>query len=139
VAWRLETLIAAALMWTVACASDGGSAADTDGEGDGAPSEPGGAPAGRECPPDSFLRYDNFGAPFFAEYCTGCHSSQLPDDMRQDAPPGVDFETLDGIRARADAIYLRAADANTTMPPVGGPSDETRALLGEWLACDTPE
>jgi hypothetical protein len=134
VAWRPEALIAAALL-LVACSD--GSSADAVGEGDDV--QPGGALAERDCPPDSFLRYDNFGAPFFAEYCTGCHSSQLPDDMRQDAPPGVDFETLEGIRARADAIYLRAADANATMPPVGGPSDETRVLLGEWLGCDTPE
>jgi hypothetical protein len=137
VAWRFEALLAAALL--VACSDGSGADADAEGEGDGDGAQPGGALAERECPPDSFLRYDNFGAPFFAEYCTGCHSSQLPGDMRQDAPLGVDFETLEGIRSHVDPIYLRAADANATMPPVGGPSDETRLLLGEWLACDTPE
>jgi hypothetical protein len=121
----------------VACVGHGSSG--DGGSGDEASDEGGGALADRDCPPDSFLRHDNFGAPFFAEYCTGCHSSQLPDDMRQDAPPGVDFETLDGIRARADRIYLRAADGNATMPPVGGPGDEERVLLGEWLGCGAPE
>ena len=140
-AWRAEAALAIALAGAAACGVVGGGDGDPagGGGGDGMPSEPGGLLADRACPDDSFLTYENFGAPFFSEYCTGCHSSQLPAAMRQDAPPGVDFETLDDIRARADAIYQRAADAYSIMPPVGGPSDETRVLLGEWLACGAPE
>ena len=119
------------------CAGDaGGPAPGTDGQG--APFQEGDTLADRDCPTGSFLDYGNFGSPFFSEYCTGCHSSQIPATMRQGAPAGVDFETIDGIRGRADLIYLRAADGYAVMPPVGGPSGETRVLLGEWLACGAP-
>ncbi|HKE19936.1 MAG TPA: hypothetical protein VKB80_33915 [Kofleriaceae bacterium] len=141
-AWRAEAALAIALAGAAACGVAGGGdgGGDDVGDGDdGMPYEPGGLLADRACPADSFLTYGNFGGPFFSEYCTGCHSSQLPAAMRQDAPPGVDFETLDDIRARADTIYQRAADGYSIMPPVGGPSDDTRVLLGEWLACGAPE
>lgn len=94
--------------------------------------------ADRPCPDESFLTYENFGAPFFSEYCTGCHSSQLPSDMRQNAPPDVNFETLEKVRMHAARIYARAADDNDTMPPAGGPPSDVRELLGEWLACGAP-
>jgi cytochrome c5 len=133
------SVLALALAGAVAagCADDsGGTVPGTEGQG--APFQEGDTLADRECPGGSFLDHGNFGAPFFSEYCTGCHSSQIPATMRQGAPAGVDFETLDGIRARADLIYLRAADGYALMPPVGGPSGETRVLLGEWLACGAP-
>lgn len=135
-AWRAEALALAVLL---AACGDGGDGSGDEPGGDDAPPASGEGLADRFCPDDSFLTYANFGAPFFAEYCTGCHSSQIPADMRQDAPPGIDFETLDGVRAHADLIYLRAADGNAMMPPVGGPAEEARVLLGEWLACDAPE
>ncbi len=92
----------------------------------------------RPCPEDSFLTYDNFGGPFMLTYCNSCHSSRLPADMRQGSPPGVDFDGLEDIRARADRIWVRAADQNLTMPPVGPPSAQERTRLGEWLACGAP-
>ena len=65
------------------------------------------AACGSDTPPDdiasracetSFLSYDNFGAPFVADWCRGCHSSMLPADMRQGSPPGVNFDTADQVR-----------------------------------------
>lgn len=120
----------------LAACGDGGGSREKD---DDAPPEVGENLDDRSCPDESFLTYGNFGAPFFAEFCTGCHSSQIPADMRQDAPAGVDFETLDGIRSHAALIYVIAADGNAIMPPVGGPAEEARVLLGEWLACGAPE
>jgi hypothetical protein len=99
----------------------------------------GGVLADRVCPPESYLTYRNFASGFFSQYCTGCHSSQVPPAMRQDAPEGVNFETLDGIREHMDFIYLDAADYYTKMPPAGGPHPEDRMRLGEWLACGAPE
>lgn len=93
---------------------------------------------GRECPTMSPLTYQSFGGPFFSNYCTSCHSSKLPSDRRNGAPAGVDFDTLGGIRARAERIYARAGDHNTTMPPAGGPSADQRKQLGDWLACGAP-
>jgi len=34
--------------------------------------------------------------------------------------------------------WFRAGDHNQTMPPVGGPDDDERGDLGEWLACGAP-
>jgi hypothetical protein len=93
----------------------------------------------RDCPPESFLDYDNFGGPFFAHYCTGCHGSEVPADMRQGAPDKINFDSLEAIRQRAARIYQRAADDNATMPPAGGPPPEERRQLGDWLACGAPE
>lgn len=92
----------------------------------------------RPCPDDSFLTYENFGGPFMLSYCTTCHASMLPADMRQGSPIEVNFDDIEDIRDQADRIWIRAADQNQTMPPVGPPSDEERARLGEWLACGAP-
>lgn len=85
----------------------------------------------------SQLTYETFGAPFMANWCNGCHSSALPPGMRQDAPVGVDFDTLDLIRAQALTIVRTTADIRT-MPPEGGPSDDERAMLATWMRCGAP-
>jgi hypothetical protein len=90
------------------------------------------------CPPDSFLAYDNFGGPFMRQYCTGCHSTALTGAMRKDAPVGVDFDTLEQVRADTDRIYDLAAESDA-MPPGGGPHPDDRTLLAEWLLCGAPE
>jgi uncharacterized membrane protein len=92
----------------------------------------------RPCPEDSFLTYESFGRGFMQNWCTGCHGAGLPEGMRQGAPVGIDFDTIEAVRAWDDRIWARAGDQNDTMPPVGGPPDEERALLGEWLACGAP-
>lgn len=94
--------------------------------------------ADRECPPDSVLTYESFGGPFIYSYCSGCHSKDLPEGMRQEAPMGSDFDTLDATREWSARIWARAADHNLTMPPIGGPDDDEREMLGEWLACGAP-
>lgn len=92
----------------------------------------------RPCPPDSGLTWENFGGGYVLSYCTTCHHSALPADMRQLAPIAINFETVELVRAQADRVWARAADQNQTMPPVGAPADDQRALLGEWLACGAP-
>jgi len=94
-------------------------------------------PDASPCPEASILAYDNFGGPFMSQYCTGCHGSAVPEAMRQEAPLGVDFDTLDLIRMQAERIYVRAADEDT-MPPGGGPHPDDRRLLAEWLLCGAP-
>lgn len=86
----------------------------------------------------SFLDYNNFGAPFVLDWCTGCHSRTLRAGMRQGAPLAVNLDTLAEIRQRAHAITVRTSSETPTMPPAGGPSGEERALLAEWLACGAP-
>jgi uncharacterized membrane protein len=92
------------------------------------------------CPPATDLSYETFAQPFMENYCTGCHSSTLTGSARSGAPAGYNFDTLEGIRLRAQAIDETAAAGpsavNTYMPPNGGPSEEERRKLGQWLACD---
>ncbi len=83
----------------------------------------------------SVLTYQNFGAPFLANWCRGCHSSGLPSDMRQDAPVEANFDTLVEVHAWGDGIVSRAGADPATMPPAGGPSDDERTLLVEWMGC----
>lgn len=83
----------------------------------------------------TFLDYDNFGAPFVTTWCRGCHSSTVPAGMRQKAPEDVNFDADRDIRAWAPRIAARAATSTPSMPPAGGPSDDERTLLAEWITC----
>ena len=94
--------------------------------------------AERPCPPDSFLTYENFGWPHMLSFCTGCHSSMLPADMRQMAPIEVNFDSVEDVREQAERIWARSGDQHDTMPPVGAAAEDERYLLGEWLACGAP-
>lgn len=96
-----------------------------------------GAPRASECPSESPLRYENFGRAFFLSWCTGCHSSELSENSRQGAPPSIHFDDLASIRAH-DKRIIELAVHNRAMPPAGGPSEEQRKLLDEWLACGAP-
>ena len=94
--------------------------------------------AGRPCPEGSVLTWENFGAPFLRNWCTGCHSADVAGPARYGAPEGVDFDTLGAARGWRERIHARAGDANTAMPPAGGPTSEERERLAEWLACGAP-
>jgi hypothetical protein len=94
--------------------------------------------AGRPCPEDNALSWENFGGPLMLNWCTGCHSAALPDGQRAGAPVGVDLDTPEAARQWAARIWARSADGNATMPPWGGPDEEDRFLLGQWLACGAP-
>ncbi len=83
----------------------------------------------------SYLRYDNFGAPFTLDWCRGCHSTAIPMGMRQKAPIDVNFDTIDDIRKWQHQILVQATGDAPKMPPAGGPSDDERVLLTEWLGC----
>ncbi len=83
---------------------------------------------------ESPLTYQTFGDPYIANWCRGCHSEDLLPTMRQDAPLGVNLDTLDEVRHRRTQIL----EMGDRMPPNGGPSDEERALLREWLTCGAP-
>jgi hypothetical protein len=92
----------------------------------------------RPCPDDSYLSFESFGGPFLISWCGGCHTSGVPEAERQGAPLGVDFDDIDAVRTWSARIWARSGDHNVTMPPVGGPEAEDRAMLGEWLACGAP-
>lgn len=92
----------------------------------------------RACPPSSTYTYENFGEPFLRSQCLGCHSADLPEGSRQQAPIDVNFNTYDEVRQWGVQIFADAADGATRMPPAGGPTAADRVALGDWLACNAP-
>ena len=78
------------------------------------------------CPRGSTLTYDNLGAPFVAEHCLGCHTTEAPVLTSQAQLVASSAAILD------DAVYT------TAMPADAAVSDDERALFGEWLACGAP-
>jgi hypothetical protein len=88
---------------------------------------------------ESPLTYRSFGEPFLLDWCRGCHSSGLSEANRQGAPLGIDFDDVDRVREHLPRIAVRATGAAPTMPASGGPSDEERALLAEWISCGAPQ
>ena len=87
--------------------------------------------------------YANFAARFFHDYCLPCHNEMLTTDLeRTDAPTGINFNTLDGIRAFQRRIRLRAGeqgDMPPTLLPLARPTEEKRAQLMRWIDCGTPQ
>ena len=96
----------------------------------GAPTDSG--TCGREPP----LSYDNFGKGLMGRHCAGCHSSLLPEGQRNLAPLGVDLDTWAGVVQWGTRIEARSIGEAPTMPPGGGPTDQEKAMLTEWLQCD---
>ena len=86
---------------------------------------------------DSPLTWDSFGAPYVWTWCTPCHSSVLTAEERQEAPPDVNFDTHEDVVAWAARIEARSGPGGD-MPPAGGPDDDERGLLVDWVRCDLP-
>ncbi|HMJ12187.1 MAG TPA: hypothetical protein VK524_12270, partial [Polyangiaceae bacterium] len=89
------------------------------------------------CSSGSELTYENFGQPFFLSWCSGCHAEDLTESERAGAPPSLNFDELSTIRGHNERIVERAV-THKTMPPAGGPPEDERQRLGEWLACGAP-
>lgn len=100
------------------------------------------------------LTWESFGQDFMATYCTSCHASTLPHSQRNGAPLYHDYDSLQGVMRIPDHVDEQAGkgpdSTNTLMPPSrcpstpGGkldtdcpkPSDDQRAKLAAWLACE---
>lgn len=87
------------------------------------------------CDRDPPLSYANFGEGFMSTHCEGCHSSYVTGNHREGAPLGIDLNTYADVVAWAERIDARAVDPAAGMPPGGGPSEDERVLLHEWLYC----
>ncbi len=101
------------------------------------------------CPPDNALTYRSFGDGFLRTWCTGCHSSTLAADARQDAPGAVNFDRAALYKPHARDVYDRAVleahavavDPNAAaapMPPAGVIPEADRRRLAQWIACGSP-
>ena len=87
------------------------------------------------------VTWDSWAHGFFLSWCTSCHSSTLPEEERQKAPPSMNFDTYAGVAENAVAIEYRAvtAEPKYLMPPNGGPDMKERELLGLWIDCGLKE
>lgn len=88
------------------------------------------------------LTYENFAENFFKSYCLRCHSATLVGDAaRNDAPVGINYDTIEGVREFATRIRLRAGQLGDMPPllaPVPKPSAAERRTLIQWIDCGTP-
>ncbi len=95
--------------------------------------------ASPECARTPPLTYENTGQGLMNKHCLGCHSSLLPEGMREEAPVGVDFDSYERVLTWADRIEARATGDAPDMPPGGGPNAGEIALLTEWLHCEVAD
>ena len=91
------------------------------------------------CPPGNPLTSRSFGVGFLRTWCTGCHSSTLPEGQRQDAPAEVNFDTHAAFLPHAKEVLARATDPDSPMPPAGLVPEEERRRLAQWIACGAPQ
>ncbi len=78
-------------------------------------------------------------APIIQTHCVGCHSAHPTDDVFQQAPNGVMYDTPEQVQAKAGLIKARAVDTPTM--PMGnksGMTDAERARLGAWIDAGAP-
>lgn len=99
--------------------------------------------SGASCPTMGGPTYDAFGRDFMERYCTSCHAASVVGAARMGAPSRYDFDSIEGIRMRAERIDRATAAGpaavNAWMPESGPlPTLEEREALGRWLACGAP-
>jgi hypothetical protein len=117
-----------------------------------------------KCKKGTGLNYDNFGHGFMLNYCTTCHSSQVADLDRANAPIEINLDSASDVqiwRARILKVVLASTvetdvpipgedppvtgapiptkePARATMPPDGSLGEPDRAMFLEWLNCGAP-
>lgn len=87
------------------------------------------------CKSSGDLTYESFAGPFLLNWCTGCHSSNLGEDERQEAPEDVNLDTLEDVLYWSDRIELRLRETRD-MPPAGGLPEADRQAFLTWLECN---
>jgi hypothetical protein len=87
----------------------------------------------RDCD-TSPLTYENYGAPYLLTWCVPCHSSELAEADRQEAPVEANYDSHQGVIDNLDGILFWAVESEE-MPPVGGPTDDDKDLFAEWIEC----
>lgn len=79
------------------------------------------------CPPDSTLRYEDFGRVLISDNCISCHNGKESPRLG----------TVEQVRANLNTI-MEAAVATSAMPAGLDMPLAEREMLGEWLACGAP-
>jgi hypothetical protein len=82
--------------------------------------------------------WQSTGRPILLTWCMPCHSSALPEPLRQGAPLGVDFDTYARTAPWAERIVVRATGEAPSMPPGGGVPEAQQQALADWISCGMP-
>lgn len=89
-----------------------------------------------DCPANSMTQ-QVAGRTVVTQRCASCHSSQVSGAARQNAPVGLDYDTLAAIRTNANTGYAEAKEG--AMPPTGALSATDLENLRIFLACGAPD
>lgn len=68
--------------------------------------------------------------------CIFCHSTHKSGIFRNGAPPDVNLDTYEGVKAAISRANPRIQAG--TMPPTGGIPLEDRALIQQWVEAGLP-
>jgi uncharacterized membrane protein len=128
------SLLCASTLLAASCGSDskcadakcGGGDGDGDGDGD------------IDCDAADAPTYENYGREFVANHCLTCHSAEKEGTFRLGAPVGVDFDTVEEIRADSDAVHELTVVKKTMPFGTSSLTDEERQEFGAWLDCGAP-
>lgn len=137
-------------LFLLACLLSGcGGSGDVDEEGVAAPEQPSvpepipnvapvPAPTTLACPKGTHLTYENFGESFLRNYCTSCHSRNVPAELRGGSPVGANFDDANDASLWRAAMLAKAGTDAATMPPINNVSSLERGQFAEWLNCGAP-
>lgn len=89
-----------------------------------------------ECPTSSMTQ-QVAGRSVVTQRCSSCHSSAATGAARQNAPVGVDYDTLVGVRANTTKGWEQASAG--VMPPTGALNATDLENLRIFLACGAPD
>ncbi len=82
--------------------------------------------------------WTSFAQPFFAMWCTSCHSSTLTGGARNGAPPGYDWDVPAAVRMYSSFIR-NAVGVDNFMPPGNPmPSCDDRRRMVRWIDAGMP-
>ncbi|WP_417433410.1 urate hydroxylase PuuD [Kiloniella sp.] len=78
---------------------------------------------------------DSIALGVMEKHCTSCHAAQPTSDMVDEAPQGIELETVADMKRYLDRIKAQAVDSDAM--PLGnetGMTEAERTTLGAWIA-----
>ncbi|MEZ4741217.1 MAG: hypothetical protein R3B45_02020 [Bdellovibrionota bacterium] len=90
------------------------------------------------CDEGSSLSYKNFGNAFLLDHCTTCHSSEINNNERLNAPIEMNFDSIELVQIwRANILEVMQKKENS-MPPTYELNQEEKDNFINWLRCGAP-
>lgn len=82
--------------------------------------------------------YSDFAQPFFGDYCTRCHSSELTGAERNGAPTGLDWDVEQTVRDNLSRIRHQVGVSQAMPLSAPYPSCAEREALVRWIDAGAP-